>query len=206
MKTVPTGWQEGRLVLAVALALALVGCARSMPVQYYQLSATAAAPPAANLSLPANAVIALAPVRLPAYLDRSQIVSRSSANRLHLSDQKRWAEPLADNVQRVLLEDLAGLLGSAHVLSQAWLDGQKPVATLAVEVLQFEIGANGSAVLLAQWQAMGQDGLPLLSARTSTFQVAPTASSQEGRVAALSQTVSLLAHEIAAALPPLLAH
>src|SRR3546814_11447622 len=63
-----------------------------------------------------DAVIAVAPVTLPAYLDRPDIVTRSTDNRLELADFDDWAEPLDDNITRVLAENLGHLLRTDRVV------------------------------------------------------------------------------------------
>jgi hypothetical protein len=60
-------------------------------------------------------------VDIPGYLDRSQIVTRSH-NRLHLAEHDRWAEPLRDNIARVIAEDLAGLCPGSRIVHSAATD------------------------------------------------------------------------------------
>ena len=55
-------------------------------------------------------VIGVGPITVPKYLDRPQIVTRSGRNQLALGEFDRWAEPLQDNVLRVLAENLAFLI------------------------------------------------------------------------------------------------
>ena len=72
------------LALGAAL-LALAGCAETSPTTFYILSSL---PPAADES-PATArnklSLGVGPVTLPAYLNRPQVVSLASANRLQLA-------------------------------------------------------------------------------------------------------------------------
>ncbi|OIP45631.1 MAG: hypothetical protein COZ12_02900 [Deltaproteobacteria bacterium CG_4_10_14_3_um_filter_60_8] len=194
-----------RLSLALALAVLLTGCARSIPVQYYQLSAMREVGAPAEFAVSKEATIGLGPVSLPEYLVRPQIVSRTSANRLSLSDRQRWAEPLAENLPRVLAEDLSALLGTDRILPYPWTRGRTIDCQIRVEVLQFEGGPNGTANLIARWQVTGKDGLVLLPEKRSSFNLTATAQDQESMTVALSQAISHLAREIAAALPPLLA-
>ena len=46
--------------------------------------------------------LGIGPIRFPAYLDREQIVTRTAQNRLDISENDRWAEPLEENFTRVL--------------------------------------------------------------------------------------------------------
>ncbi len=193
-----------RLFLVLTGAVLLTGCARSMPAQYYQLAALGEDRTRAEFAVPSEATIGLGPVRLPEYLDRPQIVSRGSANRLSLSDRDRWAEPLTENLPRVLAEDLSLLLGTDRILLHPWGRDRIVDCQITVEVLQFEGGEGGTVSLIARWAVIGKDGQILLPERRSSFTLTAPAPDQEAMVVALSQGLSRLAQEIAAALPALL--
>ena len=62
----------------------------------------------------------MGPVLLPAHLDRPQIVTRASENRLVLAEFHKWGEPLNTNFARVLAEDLAVLLATERVAVFPW--------------------------------------------------------------------------------------
>lgn len=194
------------LLLVLAMAVLLAGCATSKPVQYYQLSAMREDRAPAEFAVPKEATIGLGPVSLPEYLVRPQIVSRTSANRLTISNSHRWAEPLEENLPRVLSENLSALLGTDRILSQPWTNARKVDCQIVVDVLQFEGGPNGTVNLISRWKVMGRDGLVLLPERRSSITLNATAQDQEAMIVALSQGVLGLAREIAAALPPLLAN
>ena len=86
-----------RLLMAARAALlsgilALTGCAGSESVRYYVLSATPAGPVGAAVR---DIPVGVGPVELPEYLDRPQIVTRTSQNELNVADFDRWAESLA---------------------------------------------------------------------------------------------------------------
>ncbi len=193
-----------RLLLLLAATLLLANCVRSGPVQYYQLSAGQGDEAGEAVALPRGVTIGLGPIRLPEYLDRPQIVSRTSANRLTLADSERWAEPLTENVPRVLSEDLSQLLGTDRILLHPWPRTRVIECQISVEFLQFEGGPDGSVTLTARWTVMGKDGALLLPARRSSFRVTASGQGQEATVAAQSQSLFRLAREIAIELPPLL--
>jgi uncharacterized lipoprotein YmbA len=50
--------------------------------------------------------LAVGPIRFPGYLAREQIVVRGAQNRLDISENDRWAEPLEENFARVLSQNL----------------------------------------------------------------------------------------------------
>ena len=72
-------------------------------------SAGMAARPAST-SPDSQLTIGVGPVDFPDYLRRLPVVTRVAPNRIDLSEERRWAEPLDKNFVRVLSENLATLL------------------------------------------------------------------------------------------------
>jgi len=193
----------GSLLAFLAGALLLTGCARTAPVSYYQLSALEAArnAPATEAG---KMVLGIGPVRLAEYLDRPQIVTRLTPNRLQLADSHRWAEPLSENIPRVLGENLSALLGTERILLHPWPAFRVTDYQLLVEVLHFENESDGAARLVAFWSVKGRDGGIVLSERRSSYLVPARNQDQEGQVAALNAALGSLCREIAQELRPLL--
>src|SRR5689334_10243728 len=113
-----------RVVLAFAVAWALAACSLLAPKQdrtrFIILTPVSAANGnGAQLSdrpKSTPVTIGLGPVQFPEYLDRPELVIRTSANAFELSEANRWAEPLADNFRHVLASDLTNLLGAANIV------------------------------------------------------------------------------------------
>ena len=201
MKKIPCKWQGCWLVL-LGCTLLLAGCARTASVSYYQLSALEAA-----RNVPAGAetgkmVLGIGPVRLPEYLDRPQIVTRQSATRLQLADSHRWAEPLGENIPRVVGENLSALLGTDRILLHPWPASRATDYQLLVEVLHFENEGDGAARLVALWSVKGKDGGIVLPERRSSLLVPAVRLDQEGQVGALNEALGSFCREIAKELRP----
>ena len=63
--------------------------------------------------------IGIEPVKIPAFLDKPQIVVRQKNGiQLKFSEINRWSEPLSSLLQRTLTEDIALLLPKAEVKSK----------------------------------------------------------------------------------------
>lgn len=190
-----------KLALVLTAVAWLAGCARTPPVSYYQLSPRH---DAVDTPVPVSAgqgfVVGIGPVQLPEYLERIQIVRRTSANHLEIMGDRRWAEPLATALPRVLGEDLALLLGNARILRYPWARFQPVDCQVLVEILQFEGGPEKAAVLTARWSVLDGTGTLLLAEHRSGIQV-DAAPGTEGLVAALSEALWRLAGEIADRLP-----
>ena len=185
-------------------ALLLAGCARTSPVSYYQLSALDAARTAPASAEAGKMVLGIGPVRLPEYLDRPQLVTRLTPNRLQLADSHRWAEPLGENISRVMGENLAALLGTDRILLHPWPASRGTDYQLIVEVLHFENEGDGEARLVALWSVKGKDGAMVLPEKRSSHLVPAASRDQEGQVAALNQALGSFCREIAQALTPVL--
>ncbi len=74
----------------------------------------------------AQPAIGVGPIYLSEYLDQDQIVTRNSQNRLTLSENARWAEPLADNIAHVMAQNLSLLLQANQVTVHPWPGQQRP--------------------------------------------------------------------------------
>ena len=70
-------------LLAGALLLVLAACGGSPPTQFYTLSGMQLPPGNPNTR---GTVVGVGPVTLPEYLDRPQIVTRTSGNRVTLAN------------------------------------------------------------------------------------------------------------------------
>lgn len=187
-------WRRSAQFLVLACAVA--GCGSTPPVKYYLLSAVAV--PAAAGRVLAEKSIGVGPVVVPEYLDRAQIVINASANRLEIADGHRWAEPLADNIARVLRENLSLLLGTERVQSHS--PSARGDYQLSVQVLRFARQDDGSVDLAARWSVVAKDGAVLLAPRRSVFRARPSGTGVEALVAAQSEALADLSREIAASL------
>lgn len=183
--------------ILIAIVLLLPGCTRSRPVAYYQLTAIAADQAAISATTTAGPGIGLGPVRLPELLDRPQIVIRKGANRMEVIDSRRWIEAPADNISRVLRENLAVLLATERIVAYPWNRSAVFDYQIAVEILRFEGRGVSEAEFEAVWSVRDRQGKPLIAERRSRFQVSTTSPDYDGLVQALSETLALLCREIA---------
>lgn len=190
-----------RAVAPGLLLMTFMACASNAPSRFYVLSSltgTGGKPEMASDKR--QGTIGIGPVELPAYLDRQQVVTRVSANELHLAGFDEWAEPLGDNFTRVLMENLSILLSSGSFIILP-IRGPEPIDyQVGVEVMRFDGSLGGDASLLVRWTIFGKDDKKLLLTRKSSFKEATGASGYEALVAAQSRTVEALALEIAGAI------
>jgi len=182
----------------LAAALLLEGCARSAAVSYYQLSATKADQTAQQTSGTVEAVIGIGPVHIAGYLDRPQIVSRISSNRLQIAENSRWAEPLEESIPRILLENLEILLPAAELQVYPWDPSISIDYQLLIGIARFDATADGTATLEVHWQILQEEETDLpLEKKHDIFTASADNNDQEAKVHALSMTLEQFSRELA---------
>jgi len=142
-------------------------------------------------------VIGLGPVRFPAYLDRNQIVTRISDNRIVVSENERWAEPLEESINRVMSQNLALLLPGVRVIRSPWQTTQRPRYQIDVEIVKFEATVSQQAELLARWGITDSSQKRSVVIKDSRLRLEVKTKSTEASVAALSQALGDLCQDIA---------
>jgi len=196
---------SGRVKQILAIVAAWVwfgGCAafapRPDPSSFYILGVLPEVDLAADKTtagINANFSVGLGPIEIPGYLDRQQIATRTSANRLSYSETDRWAAPLAESFSRVLGQNIAQLLNPAQMIQFPWQSNDAPDYQVKIEVLQFEANSNQEAWLTARWTVVDRNKKILVSKRSQLNQRAGSLATEDF-VKALSETLGDLSREI----------
>lgn len=186
------------LALGIAALLGLAGCAGNTPSRYYFLSPLVEAGGAAAPG--GSRTIGVGPVRLPDYLNRPQIVTRTGPNEFTVAEFNQWGGPLEAEVGRVLAENLATLLPADRVALFPWSMPYPAQYRVQVAVVRFEADAAGSVGLTARWSILGKDGRDALRTVQSSLREEAGGTEYEATVAAMSRALAGLSREIAAAL------
>jgi uncharacterized lipoprotein YmbA len=133
----------------VAAVMLVAGCASSAPLRFYTLSEVA---PRGAEAAPVGGISAIrvGRVKIPAELDRTELVQRIDANRLSIGELDRWAAPLDDMIRRVLSADLQARAASATA-------AQSP-STLTVDIEEFIGDAACAVSLTASWELKKSNG------------------------------------------------
>ena len=174
--------------------LALAGCAGSESVRYYVLNVSSTAP--VSGAAIRDIAVGIGPVEFPEYLDRPQIVTRTSQNELYMADFDRWAESLKDNTIRVLAEDLATLLPSRRVVTYPWKRATPVDYQVTIQVSRFDRLEQGESVLAVRWRVLDGGGGELLS-RTSTYRETPSGPDYPATVAAMNRNLEAFGRDVA---------
>ena len=192
------------LMAGLMLVLLLSACMRSnKSVQFYRLSAGTAM--LDSIQLPESthqAVIGLGPIRIPDYLNRSQMVVAISDNQYQLSEEQRWAERLDQNISLALTKFLPSQLGSSRIVRYPWAQRQAIDYQVSIDIIEFHIDALGQSRLTALWLIKRKDQ-PDLSRRFN-YQVSASTTDYEMMVAAQSVCLTKLGEDIAVTLKRLI--
>ena len=175
--------------------LLLAACGTTPDVHYYLISAQPATTGAD--ALPTGTVIGLGPLSLPEYLVRSQMVTRTSASRLQYHNEHRWAEPLADNIGRVLRENLAGRLNLDQVIAWPWQRNRKVDYQVTLDITRLDADSTGNVNLEGRWSLHKNGGSAPIAARHIKLTVPAADSTHDAVAIAHGEPLARLASDIA---------
>lgn len=185
------------VALGLAACLSFAGCAlgRSPVSTTWVLDPVASrvAPSAA----PADAgTLLVERVRVPDWLDRSQLVVRGMDGRLELDERARWGEPLGRGLQRVMTENLASLLTARRVVAAPAPPQSVIAVRLNLDFVEAARQADGELRVEVRWEFQDADGKSLRRG-LSTQQTRSVKPGAAGTVAALNEALLTLATELA---------
>lgn len=188
---------------AVACALVLltaVGCAQTPPSDFYVLSSMAATQTSSGAQTRESLSIGVGPVKIPEYLNRTQIVTRTGRNRLDVNEFNRWGGSLASNITGVVAENLSVLMGTDEVFVFPTQDPIIPRYRVILSVTRFDGTLGDRAELDARWLITGPRRREQLATGRTKVQELPAGSDYAAYVAAQSRALEALSREIAAEL------
>jgi uncharacterized protein len=185
------------LFLSVAC---LPGCSmRSHPSDFYLLSSRPLPQLAAQ-----DGLVGVFPVRVPDYLDRPQIVTRTGENTLQLNEFHRWSEPLRANITSIVIQNLSHLLQTDGIINTGQNFGLPLRVNVGVEVLRFDGELGGKVILSGRWSILSDDGKQAVVRRGFSFQEQTQSGTYEDYVAAMSRAIAELSRAIAEELEQIL--
>lgn len=141
------------------VAILLAGCAASSnPERFFALNDGAVVVSTtggqASRSQPLPGIV-ISAVTVPELVDRPQIVTRDVSNRVIVSEENLWAEPIRSGIARTLATRLSRALEAAGQSAQVTAYPQTSIAAPAirvtVDVVRFDAVPNGEAVVEAVW-------------------------------------------------------
>ena len=193
----------GIAAISLLSLLLLCGCTSKSPNYYVLHSLQSEAPNVRVTKSESDLTIGVGPVKIPEYLDRPEMTTRSSPDSLQFAEFDKWAEPLEKNLARVLAENLSILLSTDRVVVFPWPGSMHVLYQVTVDVAQMEYAPDGKALLVAGWSVFGNDGQKLLAIKRSRIIVPVQSTGFEAIAAAQSRAVGDMSREIAACIESL---
>jgi uncharacterized lipoprotein YmbA len=184
--------------------LALAGClgGPSGPTNFYMLSPLSPTQAGTSAATAESRIrIGLATVVIPEYLNRNEIVFNLDNTVYQLAEFNQWAEPLNDNLTRVLAENLTNLLHEDSIDVFLASDSSIPADyRLEVDVLRLDGNLGGQVVLISQWALLETEQDNLILMRRAEYQEPAADNTYKGLVLANSRTIERLSRDMAAAI------
>lgn len=178
-----------------------LGTGRSPATKFYMLETELSGQAApATAALPDGYSIGVGPVRVPRYLSLPMLVTRIGPNEMQSDEFHQWAEPLPENITRVMSADLLLLTGAAHAFAFPWRTAIPIDVQVLVNVMQFDVTPEGDVILKAQWSLLGDSGKQVWLTRRSAITRSAPGRSHAEQVAGMSAALTDLTREIAAAI------
>ncbi len=193
-----------------AILLALLGCGLCLlsgcvnlgegtteTTRLYVLTPMTSAGTTAASRADGDFTLGIGPLTMPAYLKRPQIVTRVADNEMQIAAFANWVEPLDSNIQWVLAENLARLLGTNAVHLHPFRRALIPTYRLLVEVIRFDANTPGDAVLAVRWELLDARGKPVAPKQKGVYRHAVTQGDLPEVVTAMSFVLADFSREIA---------
>lgn len=187
----------GAMAIVGCLTAALAGCFSVAASRTYLLR-PASQVPIASTSNPSLPVLALESVRVPDYLDTTDLLLRDGEYRIKSSRTGHWGERLSSGVSEFLQAALARRMPGESLISAR--DGGDSTRKLSVRIERFDVWPDGHGVLVASWTIRYPSRVMTATPERAVVEFPTTASpvtGDDGVVAAMDDSLDVLAGRIA---------
>jgi hypothetical protein len=141
--------------------------------------------------------IGIGPVNFPVTLERPQIVTRLSPNRIELSEFNRWGGDLRQDFLNVLAQNVSMISESEQVFKYALSDNIKPSYSVKLDVHQFDGNLGKYVILNVSWMVIESGGRAVNKViKRSVIKQPVSGNDYEALVNAQSEAILLLSQEI----------
>jgi uncharacterized protein len=176
----------------------LFACGSSPPTRFYILNEIAPTTPAPVAPASNQIPVRVEPVAIAPELDRPEIVTRIGANRIRVAGSDRWAAPLAEQIRRVMSDDLSARLPPGSVADPNEPTTKDPRRLLTIEIDEFYGDDSCAVSLRASWSLTIPQGVS--RHRTEEAKVPASSPCSGGQAAAMSRALAVLADRLEVAI------
>jgi uncharacterized lipoprotein YmbA len=187
------------LVALILLSVVLFTyCSSSPPIQKYILTPTVENDVETLSSKDDTEItIGIGSIELSQYLLRPEIVNFKGNNELIVDQFNRWAEPLNENFERVLIENLSRLIPTDRIYIFPLQEEETNSFQISIVVNEFGMRSDSSVVLDARWNVSKSFKRDFLMTQRSFYTDNASGVSLEGTVTLLSNLVGNFSRDIA---------
>jgi uncharacterized lipoprotein YmbA len=178
----------------------LSGCVgQSQSARFYVLNSMKEAPMAGNVpTAHSDLVLGIGPITIADYLNRQDIVTRDSSNKLKMNEFEQWAGSFDDNLIHALADNVGFLSGTDQIHIYPWRKSMPIDYQIAINVIRFDGQLGGQARLTARWRVVNLKTGQMAAVKRSSIQEPVEGNSYEDLVAAQSRALATLSREMAA--------
>ena len=180
------------------ISLLVSGCGSSAPSRFYTLNSLK---PAEPMQQPAGekikTVVRIGPVDIPDYLDRPQIVTRTSQSELAVSEFDRWGGSLRNDVSRVLIENLSSIFIAGNVTIVPWKQYAPGAYRVPLTISRLDVTPGGNLYLKAQFSIIDKDGKTVAVIKETSISKPVDGTGYNVVVTAISDALAELSREVA---------
>ncbi len=184
------------ITLCAFVSLLVAACGSSPPVRYFALSPI----DSVQGQDPDDSVtLGVGPLRLPEYLNRSQLVTRGNGSELEIDEFSRWAEPLTLALHRVVSTDVDNMMNGVVVIVFPWeaVVHNDVDYRLIGEVTRFDADRSGRVVLDIQWVISEVSAGVVVPARRSKYETQVARSDDPANVAsAMNDALAMFSRDV----------
>jgi hypothetical protein len=137
-------------------------------------------------------------LRIPGYLKRSQIVTRSAGAERVVDDFSRWAEPLDEAIHSVVASNVEGLLDDTAVIAYPYIVGVAADRWVVGHIERFDADSQDRVLLSVQWGILDEERNSLTIPRRSRYEVRATPGADaEAIVQAMNTALAQFSRDVA---------
>ncbi|MFV2059834.1 MAG: membrane integrity-associated transporter subunit PqiC [Gammaproteobacteria bacterium] len=188
-----------RFFITLVLIFSLTACGSSPKTNFYTLNTKKV--PEENTEQNKNQLyLGIWLVRLPAFLDRPEMVTRVGSYGIEVADFHRWAGGLGTNITQLISSELGRQLKTDRVVLSPWLPYQKPDYQIRIHIkrLDGELGSN--MYLNGTWSLLNDKGNKEILGQSFNYTTRTKNKTYNDMVAAFSKLTIELSGQIAQAI------
>jgi uncharacterized lipoprotein YmbA len=150
-----------------------------------------------KFDFPQGVFIGVGPVRVPEYIDRPQMITRTKSGRLDIAQFDRWAEPIDSAMLRMLDENLVVMLSGVNTVKFPWSVNSPIRYQLGLDVIQMDSDLEKDLTLIVRWNIYDMVARQMVFSKRSQIVTPIIPHDYFGLSEALSAAVAKLSGEIA---------